>query len=76
MNSNDQDAGAAGEAPDPMTDPDRRRFLELCKKYAVGMPPAVTLLLSSTSALANHEEGHDPKPSCAQPGPSCEGGGN
>ena len=31
---------------------DRRRFLELCSKFAVGMPPAIALLVSSPNVRA------------------------
>ncbi len=54
-----QSAQAGGIAPSPGTpsDSDRRRFLDLCGKFAVGMPPAVTLLLSPFPGHADHDEG-------------------
>lgn len=33
---------------------DRRRFLDLCARFAVGLPPAVELLLMSAEAQATH----------------------
>ncbi len=33
----------------------RRRFLELCKTFAVGMPPAMTLL-AHNGAYVDHED--------------------
>jgi hypothetical protein len=45
---------------------DRRRFLELCSKFAVAMPPAVSLLLYSSDSLATHNpedcQGQQPPP--------------
>jgi hypothetical protein len=35
---------------------DRRRFLGLCSKFAVGMPPAISLLLYSSDSSATHND--------------------
>ncbi len=49
-------------SPSAVSDSDRRRFLDLCGKFAVGMPPAITLLLSPFPGQAGHdaadEQGH------------------
>ncbi len=37
---------AMAQSANAVSDSDRRRFLDLCGKFAVGMPPAITLLLS------------------------------
>ncbi len=44
-------------SPSAVSDSDRRRFLDLCGKFAVGMPPAITLLLSPFPGQAGHDEG-------------------
>ncbi len=43
------------DSPSTPSDSDRRRFLDLCGKFAVGMPPAITLLLSPFPGQALHE---------------------
>ena len=35
----------------------RRVFLENCARYAIGMPPAIALLLSARSASGCHNQG-------------------
>ena len=47
---------------------DRRRFLELSRKYAIVAPPAVGLLIAATEAkahCANQGGGKHTLPSCA-----------
>lgn len=46
---------------------DRRRFIELCGKYAVALPPAIGLLVSATEAEAHCASGPPTSPH-AQPG--------
>ncbi len=48
-------ADATADSPSTPSDSDRRRFLDLCGKFAVGMPPAVTLLLSPFPGQADHD---------------------
>jgi hypothetical protein len=47
---------------------DRRRFLELSRKYAIVAPPAVGLLIAATEAKAHCQAGtggiHEASPSC------------
>ena len=45
------------DSPSAVSDSDRRRFLDLCGKFAVGMPPTITLLLSPFPGQAAHDEG-------------------
>ncbi len=45
------------DSPSAVSDSDRRRFLDLCGKFAVGMPPAITLLLSPFPGHATHDQG-------------------
>ena len=59
-------AGDQGEMQ-AVSESDRRRFLELCSKFAVGMPPAISLLVSSSESLAGHDE------ACPDPAPQCPG---
>ncbi|MBT5047646.1 MAG: hypothetical protein HOM58_04015 [Rhodospirillaceae bacterium] len=48
---------------------DRRRFLELSRKYAVIAPPAVTLMIAATDAEAHcSTQGNIPAPHSS---PSC-----
>ena len=58
-----QTAGDQGERQ-AVSERDRRRFLELCSKFAVGMPPAISLLVSSTETLAEHDAACPPPPQC------------
>ncbi len=44
------------DSPSAVSDSDRRRFLDLCGKFAVGMPPAITLLLSPFPGHADNED--------------------
>ena len=43
----------------------RRRFLELCGRFAAGMPPAIGLLLSASDASADHDQSDDHGHTCA-----------
>ncbi len=49
--------GGKAQSERVVSDRDRRRFLDLCGKFAVGMPPAVTLLLSPWPGHADHDLG-------------------
>lgn len=37
----------------------RRRFLQAASKYAIGLPPAITLLIASRGALAKNSNGNN-----------------
>ena len=74
--------GGKAQSERVVSDRDRRRFLDLCGKFAVGMPPAVTLLLSSWPGHADHDLGEPGvgHSGCVEPGmpeipPGCENNG-
>lgn len=57
---------------DRCIDGDRRRFIELCGKFAVAAPPAVMLLTASKDAMASHDNGNGK----SQDGHSCGSNSN